>query len=165
MCQSGKYFLSVEVSFYSWEKLGKSTCEPWKKVSFVYLLWLFEMFLDWSRCLPLEKTDLRTIKDIPGWLYRKLALPIAVLEKSSNMERKRLMTSPGLYSHKGRLCFCCTFVQQVYSRETFPERGQVCFHLSFNLETMSHLGDVPFCLKEHILNVYSWRPRRSPPLD
>ena len=55
---------------------------------FVYLLRLFEGFLDLSRCLTLGNTDLRKIKDVPNGLDKELALPAAALEVGSRREQK-----------------------------------------------------------------------------
>lgn len=111
--------------FIAGKNLGNQLVSHGKR----FLLFIYFGFLKCSWIWAdvwLEKTDLRTIKDIPSWLCRKLALFIAAFERSSKMEqkRRRLMTTSGLYSHNGRLCFCCTFVQRVNSPETFPKRGQ-----------------------------------------
>lgn len=148
--------------------MRKSTCEPWRTVSFVYLLWLFEMFLALSRCLTLGETDLRTIKDVPNWLCKELVWPVAALEMSSTGEQKGIQSDerlrPIFPQRQGRVSVAPLRREGVHLKSS-PKEDQVCFLLNSILDSMSFLGSLPFCLKKHILNLHSWRPKRGPPWE
>lgn len=145
--------------FIAGKNLGTSTCEPCRKVSFVYLLWLFEMFLDLSGCLTLGKTDQKTIKEAPH--CKEQAWPVAALGRHSEGGHREKTTykhlrpaSPTQAMLVLPLCTADKFTWNLSRKRA----KKVCFCLHFNLP-----HHVPFCLKERILNIYTWRPSRGPP--